>query len=290
MVLLVFQVARIEANTLTATGPDSSEMLEFSEPDDLASSESSVDLPNSSAKKSAAIATRIDDWIEKIRWPAAWLSTLLLPLVGWAALRVIWYVFAFSLSYPFRLIAFLAGAISFYILWQSFLAKNSWGKLVTGLEKKLTTALFAFVTGHPVEALRASLLPGGKVQFRGKGNWLIKAGPYLFPTAGILLFLLSFLMPLAMFLPWQSFLLGAAFTYHALTAATSLHLKKTALKELQPTFCWMLVPSVIVASLSILLAYGFSGQEGLSLWFDALTEPFGWLFTQDPVSAEPAAE
>lgn len=275
---------------MTATGPDSAEMQEFSEPDDLAAGDSSVELENPSANKSGAIANRIDEWIEKVRWPVAWLSTLMLPLVGWAALRVIWYVIAYSFSYPFRLFAFLAGAISFYLLWQSFLAKNSWGKLVIGLEKKLTKALFAFATGHPVQALRASLLPGGEVQFRGKGNWLIKAAPYLFPTTGILLFLLGFLMPLAMFLPWQSFLLGAAFTYHALTAFLSLHIKKTALKELQPTFCWMLVPAVNLATLSVLLAYGFSGQEGLSLWFDALTEPFGWLFTQDSVAAEPASD
>ncbi len=276
---------------MTATGPDSADMREFSEPDDLAADDSSVELENaSSSRKTGAIASRVDEWIEKLRWPAAWLSTLMLPLVVWAALRVIWYVVAYSLSYPFRLLAFLTGAISFFFLWQSFLAKNSWGRLVTGLEKKLTTALFAFATGHPVEALRASLLPGGEVQFRGKGNWLIKAAPYLFPTAGILLFLLGFLMPLAMFLPWQSYLLGAAFTYHALTAFISLQVKKTALKELPPTFCWMLFPAVNLASLTVFLAFGFSGQEGVALWLDAVTEPFGLLFTQNSVASEPASE
>jgi hypothetical protein len=221
------------------------------------------------SKAGRPLSGRIDTCVNWLKWPAAIASMAILPLVAWALLRVIAMLTA---SPTASLIPFVGGIFLFSVLWRRWLSKSRWGAFFITLEHESTHALFALLTGHPIVGFRASLGKGGEVRFAGAGNWLITAAPYFFPTAAILLFLLAFFLPFAA-LPWQSFLLGVALSYHVISTWRETHRDQTDLHNLGRSFCWMLLPAANIAVVGLLIAFSHSGSDGMHSWLEFVREP-----------------
>lgn len=217
----------------------------------------------------SCLAGRIDWLIGRLKWPAAILAFLATPLILWSlgclAFRLI--------SAPtFSLIPFLGGAVAFGVLWNRWLGKSRVGSLLITLEHELTHALFAVLTFHPIVGFRASIRRGGHVRFAGKGNWMIVAAPYFFPSAAIALFLMAYFLPFAS-LPWQSLLLGVATTYHVLSTLRETHDDQQDLHLLGKPFCWLFLPAANLAVLGLLISFAHSGPEGVSHLLSGIRQP-----------------
>lgn len=228
----------------------------------LSAAESATPTPASAQTEGSPISDRIDQFVQWLKWPAAVAALLLTPMVLWALGRLIGTI---ALAPSFNLIPFVAGMIGFAFLWRKWLGKSRWGSFLITLEHESTHALFALLTWHSIVGFRASLGQGGEVRFAGKGNWLITASPYFFPTAAILLFLLAFFLPFAA-LPWQSFLLGVAVSYHLISTYRETHRDQSDLKLLGKTFCWAFLPAANVVVVGVLLAFSYAGNEGVHNW------------------------
>lgn len=212
---------------------------------------------------------RIDHLVQIFKWPAACAATVVTPLLAWATLRLGWRI----LSGPtFSLLPFAVGTIAFVILWRRWLGKNRLGNFLIVLEHESTHAMFAALTLHPIVGFRATLGRGGEVRFTGRGNWLITAAPYFFPTAALLLFLVAYLLPFPG-LPWQSFLLGVALGYHIISTLRETHSDQSDLQTLGILFCWMFLPAANLAVVGLLVSFAHLGSEGLSIWFSDAWQP-----------------
>ncbi len=149
---------------------------------------------------------RIDAAVNATKWPVAFLAAGLTPVLVWSVLVLA----ARMLQSPsWSLVPFGAGVAGFIVLWRRWLGHISIGRWLVTMEHELTHAMFAFLTGHKVVRISATFGSGGEVHYEGKGNWLITAAPYFFPTAALILSLLAYLLPFPN-LPWPSFLLGIA--------------------------------------------------------------------------------
>ena len=184
---------------------------------------------------------------------------------------------------PLPLLAFVAGAGVFTLLWRRWWGRGRIGKFLITFEHESTHALFALLTWHRIVGFRTSVGRGGEVRFIGRGNWLITVAPYFFPTAALLLFLIAFFLPFPG-LPWQGFLLGAALGYHVASTYRETNRDQTDIKELGFTFCWLFLPAANLAVVGLLVSFAHSGSEGLSLWLADLIDPFrqaiGWISSQ----------
>ncbi|MFO0939426.1 MAG: hypothetical protein U0930_01530 [Pirellulales bacterium] len=221
----------------------------------------------------STISDRIDKFLQWLKWPAAIVALLLTPLVLWALGRLLGTI---VMSPSFSLIPFIAGMIGFAFLWRKWLGQSRWGSFLITLEHESTHALFALLTWHSIVGFRASLGQGGEVRFAGKGNWLITASPYFFPTAAILFFLIAFFLPFAA-LPWQSFLLGVAVAYHGISTYRETHRDQSDLKLLGKSFCWSFLPAANIVVIGVLLAFSYAGNDGVRSWF-GFAQEFWTLF------------
>ncbi len=210
----------------------------------------------------SAVSDRIDQFVQWLKWPSAVVALVFTPLLLWALGRMIGKI---VLAPSFSLVPFVAGIIGFAFLWRRWLGKSRWGAFLITLEHESTHALFALLTWHAIVGFRASLGQGGEVRFAGKGNWLITASPYFFPTAAIILFLLAFFLPFAA-LPWQSFLLGVALAYHVTSTYRETHRDQSDLKILGKLFCWSFLPAANIAVIGLLLSFSYAGNEGVQVW------------------------
>lgn len=220
---------------------------------------------------------RIDKTLQALKWPAASISLLLVPLLGWALVRLVLRV---AID-PIPLIPFALGIAGLILLWRRFIGRRRMGRFIITLEHELTHALFAVICFHRIVGFRASVGRGGEVRFTGKGNWLITVAPYFFPTVALLLFLLAYLMPFAGF-PWQRFLLGVALGYHVVSTYRETHRDQTDIKRLGLIFCWMFLPAANLAVVGLLIAFAHDPSDGISLWLGDIYQPVFSLF-------EPAA-
>lgn len=219
-------------------------------------------------ERSASWTNRIDGFIELLKWPAAWVAALLTPLVIWSLLRLSWRV----VTNPLPLVPFALGTLAFVFVWRRWLGKSRIGKFLITLEHESTHALFAVLTWHRIISFKASLGRGGQVRYAGRGNWLITASPYFFPTAALLLFLVAFFLPFPG-LPWQEFLLGVALGYHLVSTYRETHTGQTDLHDLGWAFCWLFLPAANLAVVGLLISSAHQGTEGISLWVSDMMEP-----------------
>lgn len=241
-----------------------------------AGTQANAALPAATAAQPGnSISARIDKIVDWLKWPMAVVAISVTPMLLWALLRTVGQCITSPTS---SLIPLICGIVGFAILWRRWLGKSRWGSFLITLEHESTHALFALLTGHAIVGFKASLGQGGEVRFAGKGNWLITVAPYFFPTAAILLFLLGFFLPFAA-LPWQSFLLGVALSYHVISTWRETHRDQTDLVVLGRLFCWVFLPSANLAVLGILIAFSRSGGDGVNLWFAYLREPIDYLYS-----------
>ncbi len=211
---------------------------------------------------------RIDRLLQALKWPAASVSLLLVPLLAWSLLRLVLRV----ITDPIPLIPFALGTAFLIFAWRRFIGNRRIGRFIITLEHELTHALFAVLCLHRIVGFRASVGRGGEVRFTGRGNWLISVAPYFFPTVALLLFLLAYLMPFAGF-PWQRFLLGVAPGYHVVSTYRETHRDQTDIQRLGLTFCWMFLPAANLAVVGLLVAFAHDPNDGVSLWIADICQP-----------------
>lgn len=215
------------------------------------------------------LAARLDQAVELLKWPSAVAATLITPLIFWALILLSLRI---ATNPTFSMLPFLGGAVGFWMLWNRWLGNSRLGSFLVTLEHELTHALFAMLTFHPIVGFRASLKTGGHVRFAGKGNWLIVAAPYFFPSAAIGLFALAYLLPFAS-LPWQSLLLGVALTYHLVSTWRETHRDQHDLSLLGGVFCWMFLPAANLTVIGLLVSFGHLGTVGMKDWLLSVRQP-----------------
>jgi hypothetical protein len=208
----------------------------------------------------------IDRLLNWLKWPTAVLSIALLPAVVPASVRLLRLVS----SQPAAIAWFTAGLAGYGVLWWQFFRRSRFSFLPT-LEHELTHALFALITLHPVTRLRAKWSGGGYVEFKGRGNWLITAAPYFFPTVCVVL------LPVCHFVPtlteWPGdLLMGAAFAWHITSTFRETHPGQSDLKQLGWLFCLAFLPTANLVSLGSLLSFVHGGSGQLWWFLTALLE------------------
>ena len=203
------------------------------------------------------LADRIDTIINLLKWPAAALAALLLPGAAVALIVAVRSTVA-SPNVGWQL---LLGAGVFVALFLLLFRRPTWGRFFSTFEHELTHALFAWATLHPVVGFKATLRDGGEIRFKGKGNWLITASPYFFPTWCVLLAPLLIVAPVDM-LPWLRALLGAALAYHVCSTIQETHRRQTDLKQLRLLFAVMFLPTANLIAFSLVLAFAIAGIAG----------------------------
>jgi hypothetical protein len=214
------------------------------------------------------IVDRIDSLINWVKWPSSIVSLVLLPLVVWSLLQL-----AARIPYhPWNAATFAGGIVVFVMLWRAFLAKNWVGRWIIRFEHELTHLLFAVATGHKILRFKTSE-QDAQVKYRGKGNWLIVAAPYFFPTAALVLWLLSFFMPIG-FLPWTNFFLGLSVGFHVVSGIHETHVGQDDLKQLGWSFCWMFLPTANLFALGLLVSMSLEGFAGVQSFLTSLYQPF----------------
>lgn len=211
---------------------------------------------------------RIDRLLGALKWPAAYASLLLVPLLAWSL-----FLLALRLVFdPLPLVPFAAGTVAWIVLWRRYLGRSRFGRFLITLEHESTHALFALLCLHRIVGFRASVGRGGEVRYTGRGNWLITAAPYFFPTAALLLFVVAYLLPFPG-LPWHGFLLGVALGYHIVSTWRETHRDQTDIHELGLTFCWMFLPAANLAVVGLLVAYAHDWDNGISNWLSDVVSP-----------------
>lgn len=224
-------------------------------------------------------ADRIDRAVEGTKWPVAVVACVVTPALCWSLLLLLLRLMH---SPSWSLVPFGCGIAAFIFLWRRWLSSLAIGRWLVTMEHEVTHAIFAFVTAHKIVGIRATMTEGGEVRYEGRGNWLITAAPYFFPTAALVLSLLAYLLPFPN-LPWPSFLLGIALGYHFVSTYRETHRDQTDLKQLGSSFCWMFLPAANLIMVSFLIAFAYNGTEGVQAWIADSRQPFeaiaAWLLS-----------
>ena len=215
-------------------------------------------------------ADRIDQAVEWTKWPVAIAAAVVTPALCWALLLLLLRLVH---SPSWSLVPFGCGIAAFIYLWRRWLSSLAVGRWLVTMEHEVTHAIFAFITAHRIVGFRATMTEGGEVRYEGKGNWLITAAPYFFPTAALVLSLLAYILPFPN-LPWPSFLLGIALGYHFVSTYRETHRDQSDLKELGSSFSWMFLPAANLVMVSFLIAFGHNGTDGVKVWLADCRQPF----------------
>ena len=213
------------------------------------------------------IVDRIDRLINWLKWPSSIVSLVALPFVAWSLIQLTLRI----PNHPWNAVTFLGGIVAFVLLWRAFLAKNWAGRWIIRFEHELTHLLFAVATGHKILRFKTNE-QDAQVKYRGQGNWLIMAAPYFFPTAALVLWLLSFLMPIG-FLPWTNFFLGLSVGFHVVSGIHETHAGQDDLKQLGWSFCWLFLPAANLFTLGLLISMALEGFSGVRYFITSLYHP-----------------
>ncbi len=212
------------------------------------------------------ISRRIDQIVNLLKWPAALLAVLALP---GAAITFAGMVRA-TAAQPSAGWPIILGAGVFTALYLLLFRRPTWGRFFSTFEHELTHALFAWATFHRVTGFKATFKSGGHIQFAGKGNWLITASPYFFPTWCVLLAPLL-LLP-HQFTPWVLALIGAALAYHVCSTVQETHRHQTDLKELGMLFVMLFMPAANLLAFGLVLAVSLGGLRGGAILIDRVVD------------------
>lgn len=214
----------------------------------------------------------IDNLLNRLKWPAATLSAIGLPLSLYAFFQLLGRCFL----QPLDVLPLVAGAVGCMLAWRNFAWVVWLGNGLITLEHELTHAIFAWLTGHKVVSFKASMKRGGRVKFIGEGNWLITVAPYFFPTAAFVLLLPAILMPFS-FLPWPEIALGIALGFHLISTWIETHKDQSDLQKLGWTFCWLFLPTANVIAVAMLIAFAHDGFSGIQQYFSDCWQLVVWI-------------
>jgi hypothetical protein len=213
----------------------------------------------------AGIARWTDRIVNLLKWPTAIVALIVLPKAALALLQVV----RSALASPKELLPLFAGLGGYLLLWRLLLRRRPFGAFFSTLEHELTHALFALATFHPVTGLWATFRRGGRMSFRGDGNWLITIAPYFFPTSALAVLLVSSFLDER----WRSTataVLGAALGYHLTSTYEETHAGQTDLKLAGWVFSVMFLPAANLISLGAILSFAAGGTDGLLVFLRAL--------------------
>jgi len=214
----------------------------------------------------------VDLWLNRLKWPVAFLAVLWTPLLCWA-----WVLLGYRIAgQPFSSLFFGAGFVLFFMAWKSILRYRSVWRWLMRAEHEATHLLFAALTAHPIIGWRDHLHQRREtsesskesVHFIGEGNWLIQVAPYFFPTAAGILWFTALFIPLG-FLGWTTIALGFATGFHVTSTILEIRADRDELGHLRWRFCWMFLPAANLLLLGCLLTFA---QEGFSGIFHFLSD------------------
>jgi hypothetical protein len=196
------------------------------------------------------VATTLDFILALLKWPAAIVSLLLLPGSAMAAMELIGEI----LSYPSPLIWFFIGLVGYLTAWKILFKRQLSGSFIPTLVHELTHALVALATFHPVTNIDATWRDGGKMSYRGKGNWVITIAPYFVPTASLSLVIIMILMP-GWLVVWVEGLLGVTVAFHLTSTWTKIHSGQRDLQEVGFPFAFMFLPAANVIWYGLIIEF-----------------------------------
>lgn len=213
---------------------------------------------------SRPISDRIDIFVDWLKWPVALAALLLLVPTTLACFELI----VTCARNPETMLPFIGGAGLYLLVW--FWTIRRWrATLLSTVEHEFTHALFAILTLHRVTELRATWSGGGHVRIIGLGNWLITVAPYFFPTV---CFILIPVFQLLKFVPTNvaDGIVGAAFVYHITSTMRETHGGQTDLKLVGYPFSTMFLPTAILVSHGVVLAFAHNGLKGIQVFLSTI--------------------
>lgn len=214
------------------------------------------------------VSHQLDRVLRWLKWPVAIAAVLLLL----PSLIAVVSLLGAILAAPRPLLPFLAGFGGYGLVWWAWLRRPIFGSFVSTMEHELTHALFALATFHRVTGLRATWRRGGQMSFVGRGNWLITISPYFFPTACLLVLLMSLVLPASLRIV-SDVLMGAALAYHVTSTMRETHPGQTDLARVGWLFSAMFLPAANVVSFGVIVSYAHGGPRGLVQFVVSLYEP-----------------
>ncbi|MGZ0165985.1 MAG: M50 family metallopeptidase [Planctomycetales bacterium] len=215
---------------------------------------------------SQPISDRIDRFVDWLKWPVAIAALVLLVPSVLASFELV----VKCGRNPETILPFIGGAGLYLLVWVWTIRR--WRTtLLSTFEHEFTHALFAILTLHRVTELKATWRSGGHVRIIGLGNWLITVAPYFFPTV---CFLLIPIFRLLTFIPtnFADGIVGAAFVYHITSTMRETHGGQTDLKQVGYLFSTMFLPTAILVSHGIVLAFARSGIKGIHIFWSTIAK------------------
>ena len=206
------------------------------------------------------ISNRVDRFVNWFTWPVAIASLVLLvpSLLGCVDLIVA------CARTPETILAFIGGAGLYLLVWLWTIRR--WrATFLSTCEHEFTHALFAILTLHRVTDFKATWKSGGHVRIEGQGNWLITIAPYFFPTV---CFVLIPVFRLLTVVPTNAAdaIVGGAFVYHITSTMRETHGGQTDIQQVGYLFSVMFLPTAVLASHGVVLAFAWGGFEGIHIF------------------------
>jgi hypothetical protein len=217
----------------------------------------------------------VNNWVNRLKWPAGVIALIGLPFVMWAWARLLYRVS----SYPFNTLFFLVGVGLFIFAWKTLLKyRRAWQWLMRA-EHEATHLLFALLTGNGIMRWPASSSTEGNPERKSHrqilegSNWLIDVSPYFFPTAAVVFWFVL------LFVPFSSFglvqlALGFATGFHVVSTYLEILADRDEIESLGKQFCYAFLPTANLFVLGILLSFTQSGISGMLQFFGELIHPF----------------
>lgn len=238
------------------------------------------------------IGRGIDNVLETLKWPIGVLAVLMVVPLVYAAIQFVGRLVLHPVSNLWGLIWFVAGILLYTFVWRPFGQKRFETDWLLTVEHELTHALFAFLTWHRVKSFKVTR-EGGKVEVVGGSNWLIALAPYFFPTAPLILMLVSVLMPLASVLPWTRVLLGFAMAYHVRSTVTETHGAQTDFEQAGKWFSAMFLPAANLLAVGMVATFAVGGWEEVTQFLGDTSSAIEWFinlfFASDSIEEDASA-
>lgn len=210
----------------------------------------------------------VDRAVGWLGWLIAAASFIALPGMLYAFFRVVVDLVGADSSRlaPFA-IATLATAVVLGI------ASNA-GKLpdaVMTLEHELTHALLALLTLHPVAGLGKTLRAGGRIRYKGRGNWLIALGPMFLPL-GVIVAMIGAHLAGREHLTASSVILGVATGYHLIASWSPSYRHYSDTREAGLLLRFLFLPVAIAFVGGLLLSF-VGGAPSLTQFLEHVIAP-----------------